>query len=136
MGGILSQTHNQPAIHEVGAGCDDNDGCPVFSRFYSINLGAGHNGSTRSKSGSESVEGLNSPWGQWGEICSHFGWTYDYLLRGIAWINVQLMLADGAKMKSIDKDKSESNQSQPAKKMTGKDLRDYFNNRRAQTLKR
>ena len=78
---------------------------------------------------------MNSPWGQLGEICSHFGWSYDYLLRGIAWINVQLMLADGAKMKNVEKDKDGKPKEQPGKKMTGRDLRDYFNNRRAQLKK-
>lgn len=32
-------------------------------------------------------------------MCSHFHWQRDYLLWGISWVNVQLMLAD---MPSVD----------------------------------
>lgn len=46
--------------------------------------------------------GLNSPWGSRGELCKNFGWTYDYLLWGISWLNVQLMVADAARIKDID----------------------------------
>ena len=38
--------------------------------------------------------GLNSPHGRRGAICEHFGWTYDYLLHGIAWSIVQRMMID------------------------------------------
>lgn len=27
-------------------------------------------------------------------MCQHFGWTYDYLLHGIAWSVVQRMMID------------------------------------------
>lgn len=27
-------------------------------------------------------------------IASHFGWTVDYILNGLPWITIQLMLAD------------------------------------------
>lgn len=37
---------------------------------------------------------MNSPWGRRGELCKHFGWTYEYLMWGISWLNVQLMIAD------------------------------------------
>ena len=46
--------------------------------------------------------GLNSPWGSRGELCKNFGWTYDYLLWGISWLNVQLMVADAARIKDLD----------------------------------
>lgn len=29
-----------------------------------------------------------------GAICSHFGWTYEYLTNGIAWSVVQKMMID------------------------------------------
>ncbi len=32
--------------------------------------------------------------GRRGSICEHFGWTYDYLLHGIAWSLVQRMMID------------------------------------------
>ena len=37
---------------------------------------------------------MNSPHGRRGAICSHFGWTYDYLVNGIAWALVQRMMMD------------------------------------------
>ena len=37
---------------------------------------------------------MNSPHGRRGAICAHFGWTYDYLTRGIAWSIVQRMMVD------------------------------------------
>ena len=45
------------------------------------------------------IRGLKSPWGVEGAVCSHFHWRRDYLLWGISWVNVQLMLAD---MPSVD----------------------------------
>lgn len=45
---------------------------------------------------------MSSPWGIRGEILKTFGWAYDYLLWGIAWINVQLMLDDAARTVDID----------------------------------
>lgn len=47
------------------------------------------------------MRGLRSPWGTEGAVCSHFHWRRDYLLWGISWVNVQLMLAD---MPSVDYD--------------------------------
>lgn len=38
--------------------------------------------------------GLNSPWGYRGEIVKVYGWSYEYLLWGISWVNVQMMLSD------------------------------------------
>ena len=47
------------------------------------------------------IRGLRSPWGMEGAVCSHFHRQRDYLLWGISWVNVQLMLAD---MPSVDYD--------------------------------
>jgi hypothetical protein len=49
---------------------------------------------------------LNSPQGRRGAICAHFGWTYDYLTRGIAWGLVQRMMVDapGYDYNADDKD--------------------------------
>lgn len=41
---------------------------------------------------------MKSPWGNRGEICKTFGWTYEYLLWGISWLNVNMMMADAARM--------------------------------------
>lgn len=35
-------------------------------------------------------------------MCKNFGWTYYYLLWGISWLNVQLMVADAARIKDLD----------------------------------
>jgi hypothetical protein len=55
---------------------------------------------------------LNSPWGVFASVCAHFHWKLDYLLWGIAWVNVQMMLADmpryDYKGKSKEKDKFNS----------------------------
>lgn len=40
---------------------------------------------------------MNSPWGLLAIIAEKTGWTYDYILHGISWINLQLMLADSPK---------------------------------------
>ena len=62
-----------------------------FFELYAINRDRPHNDadSRRGKS-----YGLNSPHGRRGAICAHFGWTYDYLTRGIAWGIVQRMMVD------------------------------------------
>lgn len=128
MGQVLQGASDKSTIFETDISNRHADGPRVFSRFYSINTGAGHDGSARGESGRKnSVEGLNSPWGQRGEICQHFGWTYDYLLRGIAWINVQLMLADGARMKTGEKGKPQ----EPTHRMNNDELKAFFNNRNA-----
>lgn len=62
-----------------------------FFELYAIDNNRPHHDadSRRGKS-----YGLNSPHGRRGAICAHFGWTYDYLLRGIAWGLVQRMMVD------------------------------------------
>lgn len=35
-----------------------------------------------------------------------YGWTYDYLLWGISWLNVQLMIADAPRTKDLPKDEN------------------------------
>lgn len=46
---------------------------------------------------------MKSPWGNRGEICKTFGWTYEYLLWGISWLNVNMMMADAARMDTEQK---------------------------------
>lgn len=38
-----------------------------------------------------------------------FGWSYDYLLWGISWMNVELMMADMARTKPMPKDETDEN---------------------------
>lgn len=33
-----------------------------------------------------------------------FGWSYEYLLWGISWLNISLMIADAPRTKEIPKD--------------------------------
>lgn len=35
-----------------------------------------------------------------------YGWTYDYLLWGISWLNVQLMIADAPRTRELTKDEN------------------------------
>ncbi len=51
---------------------------------------------------------MHSPWGNRGEICKTYGWTYDYLLWGISWLNVTMMMADAARI-DIDANKRDEN---------------------------
>jgi len=37
---------------------------------------------------------MDSPMGLRGVICERFGWTYDYLLDGIPWMDVHTMMKD------------------------------------------
>lgn len=62
-----------------------------FFELYSIDVSRPkHNAdSDRGKQ-----RGLNSPHGRRGAICAHFGWTYEYLMNGIAWSVVQKMMID------------------------------------------
>lgn len=61
-----------------------------FYELYAINVRKPNN-----DSGSHTkVKGLNSPFGRRGAICQNFGWTWDYLLHGIAWAVVQRIMCD------------------------------------------
>lgn len=40
------------------------------------------------------MEGLHSPFGSLWSIASATGWTLDYMLWGVSWATLQLMLAD------------------------------------------
>ncbi|RKU75660.1 hypothetical protein DW945_22160 [Parabacteroides sp. AM44-16] len=43
-------------------------------------------------------------------ICAHFHWTYEYLLWGISWINVQMFIEDFPSAKSSASSQSETGQ--------------------------
>ena len=80
---------------------DDEPG--GFYVLYSIDTGNG-NDPTESPRAADRVTGLNSPWGNRGELLRNFGWTYEYLLWGISWLNVSLMIADAPRTKELPKD--------------------------------
>ncbi|HBG40089.1 MAG TPA: hypothetical protein DDW85_01580 [Porphyromonadaceae bacterium] len=48
---------------------------------------------------------MNSPWGYRGGILERFGWTYEYLLWGISWLNVRIMLDDATR--SVDDEEND-----------------------------
>lgn len=41
-------------------------------------------------------------------MCSHFGWTLDYLLHGIPWGTVQRMLIDAPRVEDEDTKKEDT----------------------------
>ena len=117
---FLSHEHSDVQPYSGGGG---THGHCVFSRFYQIGTGD-RNDCAPTQSGSDRerrIEGLNSPWGNRGAILEHFGWTYEYLLCGVAWVNVQLMLADAARMK----DRNDEEKDKP-KKMQGDEMKSFF----------
>lgn len=62
-----------------------------------------------------------------GSILKEFGWTYDYLLWGIAWINVRLMIEDQAKIEDLDDSKKDSENTEVRKLETKEDIMNYIN---------
>lgn len=72
-----------------------------FFELYSIDVRKPNNNADSDRG---KQRGLNSPHGRRGAICSHFGWTYDYLMNGIAWSIVQKMMVDAP---SYDMDEKE-----------------------------
>jgi hypothetical protein len=71
------------------------------------------------------MKGNRSPYGIRGAICERFGWTYDYLMNGIPWFDVHLMMLD-APFYQYDDKKGDNPTDQPDKSPPQK-LNDYFN---------
>lgn len=67
-----------------------------FYDYYQIYQGRDdHN----TKSGSEDQEelvpiGMHSPWGRIEALMAQKGWTMQYVLEGISWLNLQMLTAD------------------------------------------
>lgn len=61
-----------------------------------------------------------------GNICAHFGWTYDYLLWGIPWILVSMFIADAP---GYEYDNNEDNKSKNTQRfeLTKENALDFFN---------
>ena len=67
---------------------------------------------------------MNSPWGLLSEIATQYGWTLDYILDGISWANIQLMMADSIKsVKKKDDDHDYDNLPQA----TDDDIKNWAN---------
>lgn len=53
-----------------------------------------------------------------------YGWSYDYLLWGISWLNVQMILADALR---VDKDQEGNADESEAVKLENKeDIKNFF----------
>lgn len=70
---------------------------------------------------------MNSAWGSRAEILKYFGWTYDYLLWGINWVNVEMMLADGARYESPDDDMLNGEHVQKIQLKSKEDIKKFIN---------
>ena len=95
-----------------------------FYELYSINV-------KRPKRDADSDrgkhQGLNSPHGRRGAICAHFGWTYDYLVNGIAWSLVQRMMLDAPNY-DVDANNGNNDEDIVLTKSNSEDIMKYVNN--------
>ena len=105
-----------------------NDESRGFYVLYSVNTGDRNDQSEETQSKPSRVIGLNSPWGNRGEIIKSFGWTYDYLLWGISWLNVQIMLADAARVEQEPEqtDGNKDGGKPPVQLKTKDDIKNYL----------
>ena len=68
---------------------------------------------------------MKSPWGNRGEICKTPGWTYEHLLWGISWLNVNMMMADAARLDTTEQEPVQENVVE-VKLKTKEDLRKFI----------
>lgn len=68
------------------SGCGKADECRRFFFHYQIDR--------RSKSADDKSRGGKSIWGTIAGAAKTFGFSYDYLMWGISWQNLNLMMAD------------------------------------------
>ena len=69
---------------------------------------------------------MHSPWGSRGEICKAYGWTYEYLLWGISWLNVNLMMADAARINTDEIEKTTDDEVVEVQLKTKQDLKKFI----------
>lgn len=53
-----------------------------------------------------------------------YGWSYDYLLWGISWLNVQMILADALRVDNDHKDNT--GESEAVKLESKEDIKNFF----------
>lgn len=53
-----------------------------------------------------------------------YGWSYDYLLWGISWLNVQMILADALRVDSAQQGNAE--ESEAVKLESKEDIKNFF----------
>lgn len=56
------------------------------------------------------------------------------MLHKVSWINIQLALADGARIKDSEERKKDKENQKP-RKMSNEEMREFFNNRNAMRKK-
>ena len=56
------------------------------------------------------------------------------MLHKVSWINIQLALADGARIKDSEERKKDKENQKP-RKMSNEEMREFFNNRNAMRRK-
>lgn len=92
-----------------------------FFELYSIDVSRPNDNADSDRG----KRGLKSPYGRRGAICEHFGWTYDYLLNGIAWSTVQKMMVDAP---GFDADKDADVQNVQLTNENSESILNYINN--------
>ena len=80
-----------------------------FIICYPIGKNAAGNDFPTDHSGTDSTYGGRSIWGQIDTIAERYKWTVDYILWGISWANLQLMMADALRSDYKSKEKSQNN---------------------------
>lgn len=65
-----------------------------FYEGYSLGKNASGNDFPRDEDGEDSHYGGRSIWGQIDAFISRYHWTLEYILWGVSWANIQLMIAD------------------------------------------
>jgi hypothetical protein len=91
--------HSRKVISDNGTGAGGQQ-YSKFYEFYQIDSHPPAN-ETEGRSGREHG-GLKSLWGSLWSVCTATGWTLEYLLWQITWINLQMMIVDAVRYNSDD----------------------------------
>lgn len=86
--------------------------CGFFICYPIGKNAAGHDFPT-DRSGADSTYGGRSIWGQIDTIAERYKWTVDYILWGVAWANIQLMMADALRTDYKSKDDKKDTSGMP-----------------------
>lgn len=78
-----------------------------FYDSYSIGKNAAGDDFPDDDSGSSSIYGGRSIWGQIDMIINRYHWPFDYVLWGVSWGNLRLMLSDALRVNCKTKGVSE-----------------------------
>ena len=84
-----------------------------FYVCYPIGKNAAGNDFPTDRSGADSTYGGRSIWGQIDTIAERYKWTVDYILWGISWANLQLMMSDALRTDYKSKDDEQDNSGMP-----------------------